>query len=54
LIDLSGNHLTWFASGSDMEVGNTYKLLGTIKKHDEYNGVKQTILTRCKVKEEVV
>lgn len=31
------------------EVGKTYKMLGTVKDHREYNGVKQTCINRCKV-----
>lgn len=34
----------------DLEVSQTYKLSGTVKKLDEFNGVKQTILTRCRLK----
>ena len=45
----------WFASGcplgEDVE-GETYRLVGTVKKHDEYQGQKSTVLTRCKVLEE--
>lgn len=37
-------------SEEDFEVGQTYKLSGTVKKLDEFNGVKQTILTRCRLK----
>lgn len=29
--------------------GDTFTLKGTIKDHDEWNGQKQTVLTRCKV-----
>lgn len=43
------NSLVWFASGAvDLQEGQSYCLKGTIKKHDVYNGVKQTTLTRCK------
>jgi hypothetical protein len=46
------NHLVkWFASRNVL--GETadavFTLKGTIKKHDDYNGVKSTILTRCKI-----
>lgn len=48
--DTDGNVLTWFASGSkEFEVGKTYTVKGTIKKHDEFNDVKQTVLTRAKL-----
>ncbi len=29
--------------------GDQVELIGTVKDHDEYEGIKQTILTRCKV-----
>jgi len=44
-----GCALTWWASGSvasEWVSGNSYLLCGTVKKHDEYQGLKQTILTR--------
>jgi hypothetical protein len=31
------------------EVGKKYILKGTIKAHEEYRNVKQTVITRCKV-----
>lgn len=46
-----GNVLTWFASGSFEEgtwvIGDSYILAGTVKKNEEYQGLKQTVLTRC-------
>jgi hypothetical protein len=46
-----GATLAWFASGSGhaerSDVGKTFTLSGTIKKHDLYKGTKQTTLTRC-------
>lgn len=46
------NILTWFCSGAgldeDIEKGDTILLTGTVKKHQIYNGVKQTVLNRCK------
>ena len=48
------NVLVWFTSSPPSEeeatVGNEYLLTGTVKEHKEYNGVKQTRLTRCKLK----
>jgi len=48
------NILVWFCSGKglpqDIEVGDSFLLTGTVKDHKEYNGVKQTVLTRCSVK----
>jgi hypothetical protein len=48
--DASGNTLTWFSStGCELQPGEKALLTGTVKKHDEYQGNKQTVLTRCKV-----
>lgn len=47
-----GNTLSWFASRNQrLEVGQVVELAGTVKKHEEYKGEKQTLLTRCTVKE---
>jgi hypothetical protein len=44
-----GNTVTWFASGShDVEVGEKWVFKGTVKKLNEYNGWKDTVLTRVK------
>lgn len=46
----TGHKFKWFASGEvAIEVGARRTLKGTVKKHDEYNGVKATVLTRCKL-----
>lgn len=56
MLDKDGRTLVWFSSNvnSDLEdaydEGKSVNLTGTIKKHDEFNGWKQTMLTRCKVK----
>jgi hypothetical protein len=48
LKDVDGNLFTWFASDyTDLERGDRITIKGTVKKHEEYRGVKQTILTRC-------
>lgn len=46
-----GNSVTWFANGSklDNEVGSSFTIKATVKKFDEYNGWKQTVVTRVKV-----
>lgn len=45
--DNHGRSFTWFNNGkTDMTVGKDYTIKGTIKKHSEYNGLKQTELTR--------
>lgn len=54
MIDDNGRTLVWFANtDSGMEKGHTYKIVGTVKKHDKYNGWKQTNLNRVKVIEEI-
>lgn len=46
-----GNSVTWFANGTklDNEIGSTFTIKATVKKFDEYNGWKQTVVTRVKV-----
>jgi hypothetical protein len=52
-----GNVLVWFATATEDGLGpqdaaNRVKVLisgGTVRKHDAYQGVAQTVLTRCKV-----
>lgn len=52
MVDEDGNRIKTFYSGSsDPEVGKSYSLSGTIKTHNEWNGVKETLTTRCKWKE---
>ena len=44
-----GHVLTWQASGSfTVEEGDNVTLTGTVKRHDEYRGGRQTVLTRCR------
>ena len=48
--DESGNVFAWFASsaqGLNLKK-NGVRIRGTVKDHTEYQGVKQTILTRCR------
>lgn len=49
LIDEEGNVFVW-KTGRALN-GATAIIKGTIKEHNEYNGEKQTILTRCKIVE---
>jgi hypothetical protein len=55
LLDGEGNVFKWFAS--DDKLGDTegaqFVIKGTVKKHDEFNGTKQTVLTRCAVVKEL-
>lgn len=49
--DQQGNALVWKTGvGLVYETGTKVHLTGTIKEHNEYDGEKQTVLTRCKVK----
>ena len=50
LTDEAGNDLVWFASGSDwFKEGETLSVSASVKKHDEYQGRKQTIITRVTI-----
>jgi hypothetical protein len=56
LRDEAGHAFKWFASNAPQAletVGQQVVLDGTVKKHEEYNGRKSTVLTRCSVKEVV-
>lgn len=46
--DEAGNVFIWYAS-RPIELQERMTLKATIKAHNERNGVKQTVLTRCKV-----
>lgn len=49
-ITSDGNILTWFASTNpEVEIGKEYQITATVKKHDEYKGAKQTVVTRVVV-----
>lgn len=52
-IDSEGNIFSWF-TGSSIEAnkGDAVTLKATVKKHNNYNGAKETILTRCKITRE--
>jgi len=46
--DNDGNIFTWFNSGgTEIQLNHNYVLTGTIKKHNEYNNEKQTVLSHC-------
>lgn len=49
--DVQGRMLVWFTSKALTAVndGDTITIKGTVKKLSEYKGIKQTVLTRCKV-----
>lgn len=46
--DADGNVFTWFSSAGSLDEGKTYNITATVKGHDDYKGVLQTILTRAK------
>lgn len=51
-LDDSGNILVWNTTAyPDVTEGAKYRITGTVAEHKEYNGDKQTVLSRCKVKE---
>jgi uncharacterized protein (DUF2147 family) len=45
----AGDTLVWFTGegGFDAEEGRTYTIKATVKEHSEYNGLRQTIITRA-------
>lgn len=49
-IDANGNVVIWW-TGTEYELGKVYQGAASIKKHDEYNGIKQTQITRAKLVE---
>jgi hypothetical protein len=52
-VTADGNACTWFSSrDADIEVGESYWLTGTVKKHDSYRGTAETHVTRCKLSTE--
>lgn len=51
--DASGNVFKWFASSADLTddgaIGDTFRVVATIKKHEDWNSIQSTALTRVKV-----
>lgn len=48
--DADGNLFTWWTGenlSDNVEPGKTFEVRGTVKKHEDYKGTKQTVLTRC-------
>lgn len=50
IVDAEGNVFTWKTSNTINEDHLPQTMVGTIKEHTEFRGVKQTVLTRCKMK----
>ncbi len=46
---VEGNKLTWFASNNSLVEGEIYNLVATPKAHEEYRGIKTTIVNRVNV-----
>jgi len=46
----NGNSVNWFTDKRDFEVGNAYTMSASVKELKEYKGIKQTIVTRAKIK----
>lgn len=49
IVDQEGNVFTWKTSNFIDEENLPKTIKGTVKEHSEFRGVKQTVLTRCKV-----
>lgn len=49
--DVFGNVYTWMTSARALEQGIWVRMDATVKKHEEYKGVKQTHLSRPSIKE---
>lgn len=48
--DERGNVFVWLTSNEqEFEVDQKYRIRGTVKKHSEFKGIKQTELNRCEV-----
>lgn len=47
--DENDNELVWKTSPQDLDKGTTYVVTFTVKEHSEYQGKKQTNITRCKI-----
>ncbi len=50
MITDDGHQVTWFASGTkEFPIGQKVTVAGTVKNHDEYQGIDQTVITRAKI-----
>lgn len=52
MVSNTGHMFKWFASDDklgDQPTTEFQAITGTVKKHEEFNGIKSTVLTRCKV-----
>lgn len=55
MITEEGNVVKWFASNDTLgeEIGARYVIRGTVKKHDVWEGMNSTVLTRCSIVDEL-
>lgn len=51
LLDQNGNNYTTFDSKSQFKNDSVYSLTATVKDHNEYKGIKSTVINRIKVME---
>ena len=46
--DQAGNLIVWMTGSTTATAGDRFHVRGTVKKHNEYQGEQQTVLTRCR------
>lgn len=51
--DEDENIFVWMTNAKCLEEGHSYKITGTVKEHATYKNIKQNILTRCRVIEDL-
>lgn len=54
MVDAAGNDFAWFTGAFSCDTGDVYDVTGTVKRHSEYKGAKQTELARCVMTEVAV
>jgi hypothetical protein len=53
-VDVDGSTVVYFGSfGSEYERGSAVEFVATVKEHGEYQGVKQTVVNRPKIAENI-
>jgi hypothetical protein len=50
MTDEQGNIFKWYATQQKLEPGQRYNLRGKVKGHETYEGIKETLITRVRVK----
>ena len=50
MTDEQGNIFKWYATQQKLEPGKRYNLRGKVKRHETFEGVKETLITRVRVK----